>query len=199
MSVEAKAMQLLGKNISQEVVAAACGVTPGRISQLMADEEFRAQVQELKFKNISQVTQLDETYDSLEERTLAKLKTSLDAMWKPRELLHAIQVLNSAKRRGNIVADPTAVPASRSIALTMPVMIVNKFIKNINNQILEVQDNEGRRQPLTTASTDKLSKLAKSALEQKPNDTETSQTRFDPGSINQTKIERKIKVTADDL
>ena len=58
-TTEEKALDLLGKGIANEIVASALGVTPARITQLLADENFAAEVQKRRFLNLQKNTMRD--------------------------------------------------------------------------------------------------------------------------------------------
>lgn len=199
MSVEQRALELLGRNLTQDVVASACGVTAGRISQLMADDDFRHKVQELRYQNITKISKIDEKYDTLENKVLDQLEKTIHAIYKPHELLKAAQVLNAAKRRGSIIAGAEDVSNAKSITLNMPMMIVNRFIKDVNNQIIEVQDDKGNRQPLVTASSSSLANLTKSIVEQRANDKAAGEKRLGQSNGYKEAIATKLKITTDDL
>ena len=160
--MEERALKLLGQGYANGIVASALGVTDGRISQLLADPEFAARVQALRFEALQTSTKLDDTYNEIEDLLLVKLKKAVPMIMRPREILSAIHVINGAKRRG--VASPESVaPTARIVNLVLPVTIQQKFISNINSQIVEVQDGEGNSQTLVTAGSAQLPDFAKLA------------------------------------
>ncbi len=133
-STEERALQLLGSGLGAEVVASACGVTVTRISQLLSEPEFASEVSELRFNSLQKHNVRDDKYDAMEDTLLERMKDLLPLMMRPMEILKAISVINSAKRRG---ADST-VPVNQAnavVTLIMPTKIVQNFTVNINNQV----------------------------------------------------------------
>lgn len=149
-TTEEKALDLLGKGIANEIVASALGVTPARITQLLADENFATEVQKRRFLNLQKNTMRDNVYDEIEDELLKKLKKSLGLIIKPDTLLKAITVINQAKRRGNTntaaITDKTDI-----VQIAMPQIIKQKFVTNVNNQVIQVGERE-----LTTMDADTL-------------------------------------------
>lgn len=154
-SVEERALHLLGQGIPAVTVAAACGVSESRISQLLSDENFIAKVSELRFNNLEKHNVTDNAYDDLETTLLERLKDCIPLMgMDPMKLLKAIQVINGAKRRG--VSAPEHVTAQQTVVqLVMPNVIMQKFTTNINNQVIQAGD-----QTLQTIQSSALTSLA---------------------------------------
>ena len=138
-SMEERALQLLGTNISQESVAYALGVDPSRISQLLSDESFAAEVQRLRYENLQKHNARDAKYDSLEDKLLEKLDRSTNLMVKPEMILKALQTVNAAKRRG--VDSPQAVNQTTNIVqIALPKQISQKFTVNVDNHVIKAGD-----------------------------------------------------------
>lgn len=163
--IEERALQMLGSGAPAHIVASALGVTESRISQMLAEETFAQQVQDLRFYNLQKHTKIDEKYLDLEDKLLEKLEKVMPLMSKPRDVLAAVQVINNAKRRGAQVSQESRV-ASQVVNLTVPVQIVHKYISNINNQVVEVQDDTGGASSLVTATSGSLDRLAAEHLDQ---------------------------------
>lgn len=142
-SVEDRALVLLGQGIEASVVASALGVSAGRISQLLSNEEFSRRVVELRFKTLAEQTQRDDRYDRMEDSLLDKLESHLPFMIKTADILRAIQVVNNAKRRGQATPDMTA-QAERVVTLLMPMQVVQTFTAEVNvmNQVVKVGETD---------------------------------------------------------
>lgn len=134
-STKFRALELLGNNISQEVVASALGVSASYISQLMSQDVFSSLVAERRFKQLSAHNLRDNKYDALEDTLLDKLTQAAPMMYRPGELLAAIRVINGAQRRGSSAPDALTTKAPVR-EITLPTKIVQQFTTNINNQIL---------------------------------------------------------------
>lgn len=157
-STEERALALLGSGLGPEVVANALGLSVSRISQLLSTEEFAAQVAALRFTALSRHNERDASYDSLEDNLLERLRDCLPLMHRPMEILKAIAVINAAKRRG--MSSPEQItPQQTVINLNMPTTIIQKFTKNIQNQVVQVDG-----QTLLTIQSNTLLNQAKTRI-----------------------------------
>lgn len=159
-----KALIMLGDGAPVSIVAAALGVTESTISQYMSDDGFKAQVTERKFHNMTRQTSIDSKYMDLEEKLLEKAEKVLPLMTKPTDVIRALKEINGTTRRGTHISDPSLVQ-SRVVNLVIPVAIAQKFVSNINNQVIEVRDDSGSQQSLVTASSGSLDGLAERILQ----------------------------------
>lgn len=150
---ETKALELLScGDITQEQVAATLGVSPSLISQMLSSEEFKEALVEKRYETLQRHNKRDSAYDELEDAALEQLRVSLPMVMRPLELTRIIQTLNAAKRRGS--SSPHAVHQQQNIAtINMPTKIINQFVTNINNQVVNVGG-----QPLITMPSSALLK-----------------------------------------
>lgn len=155
---EERALTLLGNGVGPEQVASALGVSVSRISQLLSEPEFAAQVAEKRFYNLQAHNERDSRYDSLEDSLLERLQDCLPLMMRPMEILKAIQVINAAKRRGQSAPEQIT-NQNTVINLVMPTQIINKFQvqTNIHNQVVQA----GSQDLLTIQSSTLLDTLKK--------------------------------------
>jgi len=161
-----QALKLLGSGHSTEVVASAIGVDPSYISQLLAEEEFRTAVTELKYKNLQKHNERDNKLDSLEDKLIERLEKSLPMMIKPSEILNAFRIINSAQRRGHS-APESITNTTQIVQLFLPEKIVTNFVANINNQVVQAGE-----QQLVTMQSGTLLKQAETTRSAKlPNAT----------------------------
>lgn len=136
-NIDQRILNLLGQGIQPEAVANALGISPARISQLMSDENFATEVTDLRYKNLQKHNIRDSIYDEIEDDLQSKLKKSLPLMFRPETLLKAIQIINSAKRRGQ--SAPEAIVNQQTIVnITLPTQVLQKFVTNTNNQVVKV-------------------------------------------------------------
>ena len=151
---ETRALTLLGQGVPPSIVASALGVDPSRISQLLANPEFAAQVVEKKFESLTRQTSRDLEIDSLEDAVVKLLKDALPMMSRPMEIIRAFSIINAAKRRGITTTEaPTAVQTI--VALNIPAVLIQQFTKNIHNQVIQV----GEKSLLTIQSGTLLKKV----------------------------------------
>lgn len=134
-STEDRALQLLGSGIPAEQVASALGVDASRISQLLSDKTFADQVALLRYNSLQKHNTRDAAYDSIEDKLVVKLDKAMGLMFKPETILKAIQVINGAKRRGQSAPDQVT-NQQNIVTLVLPAQITQKFITNINNQVV---------------------------------------------------------------
>ena len=142
-SVEEKAMSLLGSGIAAESVAAALGVSPSRISQLLSNKTFAKDVAALRYATLQEHNVRDGKYDTLEDLLIIKLEKSLPLMVRPDTILKAISTINGAKRRGQ--SSPEQVNNQTNIVnLILPTVLAKQFSVKIdlNNQVIKAGDQE---------------------------------------------------------
>ena len=140
-STEDKVRDLLGMGIEPSVVALTLGISPSRVSQLLSDEQFAISVTELRFHNLQKHNARDASYDELEDKLLTKLNDILIYMTKPSEVLNAIRTINNAKRRGS--STPQSITNQQNVVkLVMPTTIINQFVTNGHNQVVQAGDQE---------------------------------------------------------
>lgn len=168
-NIETQALNLLGQGYSQEVTANALGVDATRISQLMQNSEFRTAVMAARANKMQQVSEIDKVYDTVENVLAKKLESMVKTLYKPSDILKATAVVNALKRRAPASAlTENSGNSNQVINLVMPGAVMAKFVSNINNQIVEVQDVSGRTQQLLTIQAGKLQQLA-SEIKEKTN------------------------------
>lgn len=136
---EERALKLLGSGVQAEAVASALGVSPSRISQLLAEEGFALKVAQLRYEALQSHNQRDSKYDKIEDSLLERLEKSLCFMIKPEVILKAIAIINGAKRRGQS-APSQLVNQQNIVSLTLPTIIAERFTVNINNQVVKAGD-----------------------------------------------------------
>lgn len=128
----------MGSGLTTTVVAEAVGVTPSEVSQLLADSDFAKEVAELRTINLIVHAETDKAYDEIEKRLLEKLGDSVEMIYKPKEILSALQMVNSAKRKsGGQGQNPEAL-AGTVINLRLPNIIVNNYKINMAGGMVEV-------------------------------------------------------------
>lgn len=162
--VEAKALSLLGRNFPQEAVAKALGVTPGRVSQMMADEEFAAEVAALRYQNLQAHTERDERIDRIEDKLLDKIEKAMPmlSIQDPVKVVKIWKEFNNAKRRGTVAEGSNNLVSQTIINLTLPTQIINKYRSNDKSQVIEI---DGK--PFVTAQPQML----EHELKEKENET----------------------------
>jgi hypothetical protein len=147
-------LEMLGNGLAPNVVSSALGVSESYISQLLSEEEFSRQVTTLRYTNLQAATTRDRSYDAIEDALIAKMQDLLPLMYKPMEVLRAITVINAAKRRGADAPDNTVIHQT-IVNLTLPQVATQRFITNVNNQVIAAGEQE-----LVTIGANNLTSLA---------------------------------------
>lgn len=201
MSAEQRALELLGQNFPQHVVATACGISESRISQLMADPQFASRVSELRMLSLQKVAEIDQKYDTMEEKLLDKLEKQLPMVVRPMETARILQTVNAAKRRAsNGIPDPSGAANGRGVVnITLPNIVVQKFITNVNNQVVEVRDDSGQAKSLVTATSQRLTALTEDRKAARSQEVAIEHDRKDAPTGLRQGSGSQAPVTAEDL
>ena len=156
-SNQERAINLLGAGISAEQVAAAIGVDPSYISQLVSNPEFSELIAQKRFEALQKHNVRDNNYDEMEDELLTRMKDLIPLMTRPMEVLRSIQVINAAKRRGASTPD-SIINKQTQVNLVLPKVIIQKYTTNVHNQIIAVAGQE----LLTIDSNQLLKKIGNS-------------------------------------
>lgn len=161
-STESRALTLLGQGLGAEMVASAVGVSVSRISQLLSETEFAAQVADLRFRNLSKHNERDAEYDKLEDELILKMRDLMPFMVRPMEVARVLQIINQAKRRGS--SAPESITNQQTVVqLNMPTTIYQKFTVNTNNQVIQAG-----QQQLITVQSGNMAKLLTASKQTNP-------------------------------
>lgn len=133
-----KIVEMLGNNIPPGVVALACGVTQEYVTQLMADENIRAQVVSAKVANVETGVRVDNLIEDLEERALVRLGQVIDYASKPLELVRVFQTLNGAKKRTGELSGVNQNPTAALVQINISAEAAMLFKLSSDRQVVEV-------------------------------------------------------------
>jgi arginine/lysine/ornithine decarboxylase len=136
-SAKDKARELLGAGLENSVVASALGVSASLVSQWLSEETFADEVQTLKLVNLTQATERDRKWNTLEDKLLDKLEFLLPTLTNPAVVLQALRTVNGATRRSN-PRELEPVANQTHVHLHMPSLLAAKFVVNPANQVVEV-------------------------------------------------------------
>lgn len=137
-------IEMLGQGLTPVQVSHAVGCDDSYISQLLADENIAAQVQNLRAENFSQYVELDKKLDQAEAAALEKLAALAAYVTRPAEAARIYGVLNAAKRRTNDQVNQQQAVA-QTVSLDLPAAARVRFTLTSDKQVIEI---EGR--PMTT-------------------------------------------------
>ncbi len=150
---------LLSSGVSPTDTAAAVGCDVSYISQLLSDDRFAEEVAIKKTASLTAHARRDATIDGIEDKLLSQLNDMVDnsAFYKPRDVLHAMAVINKAIRRGpSIGVGATGTVVNNIIQLQMPEHVVRRFTTNRINEVVEVEAEDGKAQTLVTMPAHQL-------------------------------------------
>lgn len=140
-ATEVKALSLLGQGISAVLVASTLGISESRVSQLLSDETFANEVRELRFAALAKHNERDAAADTIESALLGQLKDAIPLLMRPMEIARVLGTVNALKRRG-ASSPETMHERSAIVTITMPKQITQKFVTNINNQVIKAGTQE---------------------------------------------------------
>jgi len=170
IGIQKRAQELLGSGVQSSIVAQTLGVTESYISQLLADEVFLRGVVDLRYKALAKHNERDGKYDAIEDTLLDRLKETLPLLFDPMKIVKCIQVINSAKRRGQEESG-SITQHNTVVNLTMPIAVMQRFQikKDANNQVIEAGE-----QQLVTLQSGSLLELAAKVKKVNGDDNEIS-------------------------
>jgi len=136
-------LSLLGSGLQPALVASAVGCSPSLISQMLADENFVMEVSALRVKDIEKMKERDNKWDNLEDLLLQKLQDLIPFMLRPREVIHALSIVNGARRRSEeLTKGPTQQVTNNIVVLQLPQRTVSSFSNfelSKNNEVISIE------------------------------------------------------------
>jgi transcriptional regulator with XRE-family HTH domain len=164
--------KLLASGIKASEVATIAGCSPGYVSQLLSDEEFKESVKNEMIQNAQEKTEeehLDTRYQNLEHKILNNIEDALPGAELP-QLTRALEVVAKRQTDRQKVKNPTP-PANSGInihvtqiALPQHVLEAPKPVISINekNEIIAIN-----AQPLAPMSADGVRNIFKQMQDSK--------------------------------
>lgn len=141
MSVKSQVCALASAGVKQEVIASRLNISASYVSQLLQEEELRAKVTKAQLEVLDSRTQRDAQYDAIEDILLEKTKKIANTLYKPQDILRALQAINKAERRGassQQLAEITRAQESSVITLDLPERVKSRVVKSQTKEIVSV-------------------------------------------------------------
>ena len=141
MSVKSQVCALASAGVKQEVIASRLNISASYVSQLLQEEELRAKVTKAQLEVLDSRTQRDAQYDAIEDIILEKTKKIASSLYKPQDILRALQAINKAERRGassQQLAEITRAQESSVITLDLPERVKSRVVKSQTKEIVSV-------------------------------------------------------------
>jgi transcriptional regulator with XRE-family HTH domain len=136
-SLADRILELLGQGLSGSVVAAAVGVTPAYVSQLLEDEDFRLEVSIKRAGKAEAAVDRDNTWDKIEKAAIDKMAQLMPMITRPADLIRIAQIANTAKRTAKEL-EGTDSGAAPVVQLIVPQAAIIHFKMNAESQVIEI-------------------------------------------------------------
>lgn len=137
LSVREKILNLLSYGMAASDVADATGVSPSRISQLLAEPEFKSRLDGLKYERMQGAAAKDDQMDRIEGKILDNLEKTVHLVADPLKLTRMLKEVNGLKRRTTGMG-PAHAPDSKTVKLNIGVNLINQFQVNANSEVIAV-------------------------------------------------------------
>ena len=131
------AVQYLAQNMQPSIVAGILGVTESAISQLLADEDFAAEVTAASQGAAASDLAYDDRMDKAEEVFLQNIENRAQFA-NMQQSLQAFKLLNSARRRKDTRVHNSASNNGVTVNIMLPSSIVPDYTMNAQAEIVEV-------------------------------------------------------------
>jgi hypothetical protein len=135
-----RVISLLGQKVRPQVVAEACGVSPGYISQLLAMPDVQAEVARLRTDTLEADLKADTQVSHVEGLALKKLEATIQLVRNPLEAARIFQIVNNAKRKALSTAGAQDINGGDVITITLPAAVTAQVLikTNAQNQVIDV-------------------------------------------------------------
>lgn len=137
-----RAKILLGAGVPIDKIALTLGISPSTIASYLKDEEFKAEVEELKYGNLQEQNDIDDGYRKIEKKLQEKLGEMVEYICNPGQLLAALRIVNGTVRRGVSAPVQQQDDQRQVVSLNIPISVQQTFVTNINNQVIKAGDKE---------------------------------------------------------
>jgi transcriptional regulator with XRE-family HTH domain len=134
--IRERVIELLGAGVTQSQVAAALGVEESYVSQLMSEEEVRAEVSNLRATKAAGYIQVDGTIENLEEVALERITRLLPMEANLMKALKVFQVMNAAKKKSESSIAPQQ-PAN-IVTINLPQQALVTFQMSSDKQVIDI-------------------------------------------------------------
>jgi transcriptional regulator with XRE-family HTH domain len=132
----------LAQGLTQSQVADIVGCSPSYISQLMAQDNVKERIQELKEEKAEEeekvkVSKLEKKYLTLEERLIQRVENDMPfAEYK--ELLMLMQILH--RRKGPLIPQQSVTNNTLNVTLQVPQAAVPELVLNDRKEVIGLGD-----------------------------------------------------------
>ena len=188
MSARDLAMTMLAQGIPNTTVAETIGVEPSYISSLLADEDFKAELEQKRLQSTEEDLAYDDKLDKAEEAFLERLADKV-RLANLQQSMQAFRVLNGAKRRKDRGVAAQAVNSGVVVNIQLPQSVVPQYITNSRNEIVEVNG-----QTMVSATPTGLEGMIAARKTALPAPAQTSEATVTVQKLNRASEERAVAV-----
>ena len=137
-AIRDKVISLAGAGVSQVIIAEACGVTPGYVSQLLEEDSVRQEIAKLRSERVEHAITHDDNIDAAEKKALTRMVQQLPYM-KPGETINAFKAVNAAKRarESQVLGDQAPIQADL-VTIVLPKAAKIFMQVNSENQAISI-------------------------------------------------------------
>lgn len=132
--METKHLEKIAKmvmvNVPQNQIASACGVSEGRISQIIATQDYKNIEQQVAIEKFEESDLINQGWDSVEALGVRGTLTALQNNPEPEFALKAAIVANKAIRRGTFNNNPIPQSAGVRAVIHLNPVFVDKLQQN---------------------------------------------------------------------
>ena len=100
MASREQILALTEAGLTPATISTPVGVSESYISQILNESSIKKKVIEAQLAVLDERTARDAKYDALEDTLLAKMHSIAPQLYKPQDVLRALQAINKAERRG---------------------------------------------------------------------------------------------------
>lgn len=159
--IPGRILNMLCSGCSPEEAALAVGVDSSYVRHLKQEPDFIAQIKIKLTESTERAIAIDENYAAIEKTATDRLKTLINLVHSPKDLMQLAAFANSAKKKTSVNGgtDSENAGTQKVVKVLMPTVILNNFVVNPNNEIVQV--GERTLETLNSASIQTLANRAK--------------------------------------
>jgi hypothetical protein len=137
--VQEKLLGFLAAGVSQSAAALACGISDGRVSQILEDPAFIQALADRSIQKLEAAIEHDDSIGALEKKSLAVLEAKLPFVRTAMEAAKIFQTLNNANRHAAPATNsrPESLGAQQ-VTLVLPKAAAVHIQMNSQNQVIEI-------------------------------------------------------------
>lgn len=133
-----KLLGFLAAGVSQSSAALACGCSDGLVSQLLTDSVFSAELSKRRVEKVEDAVRHDSNIERAETAALKMLESKMMFAKGPMESAKIFQILNTAKKRGEISKQSTEALGAQTVTFVLPKAAAVQIQLNARNQVIDV-------------------------------------------------------------